>query len=62
MGEHSDELNLATLPPAVILMAGLQGSGKTTSVAKLARWLKERKKKTCWSRAATSIVRRPSSN
>jgi len=45
MGEHSDELNLATLPPAVILVAGLQGSGKTTSVAKLARWLKERKKK-----------------
>ena len=45
MGEHSDELNLATVPPAVILVAGLQGSGKTTSVAKLARWLKERKKK-----------------
>lgn len=45
MGEHSDELNLAALPPAVILVAGLQGSGKTTSVAKLARWLKERKKK-----------------
>ena len=45
MGEHSDELNLTTVPPAVILMAGLQGSGKTTSVAKLARWLKERKKK-----------------
>ena len=45
MGEHSDELNLTTVPPAVILVAGLQGSGKTTSVAKLARWLKERKKK-----------------
>jgi signal recognition particle subunit SRP54 len=46
MGEACDELNLSTQPPAVILMAGLQGSGKTTSSAKLARWLKERKKKT----------------
>lgn len=45
MGEVNDELNLAARPPAVILMAGLQGAGKTTSVAKLARWLKERKKK-----------------
>jgi signal recognition particle subunit SRP54 len=45
MGEACDELNLNAQPPAVILMAGLQGSGKTTSTAKLARWLKERKKK-----------------
>jgi signal recognition particle subunit SRP54 len=45
MGEACEELDLATQPPAVILMAGLQGAGKTTSVAKLARWLKERKKK-----------------
>ena len=45
MGEQNEALNLATVPPAVILMAGLQGSGKTTSVAKLARWLKERMKK-----------------
>jgi signal recognition particle subunit SRP54 len=45
MGEANDELNLRTQPPAVILMAGLQGSGKTTSTAKLARWLKERRKK-----------------
>ncbi len=45
MGEANEELDLSTRPPAVILMAGLQGSGKTTSVAKLARWLKERKKK-----------------
>jgi len=45
MGESNEELDLSTRPPAVILMAGLQGSGKTTSVAKLARWLKERKKK-----------------
>ncbi|MGD2074401.1 MAG: signal recognition particle protein [Gammaproteobacteria bacterium] len=46
MGEACDELQLNVQPPAVILMAGLQGSGKTTSTAKLARWLKERKKKT----------------
>ena len=45
MGEACAELNLATQPPAVVLMAGLQGSGKTTSVAKLARWLKENDKK-----------------
>lgn len=42
MGEANDALNLATTPPAVILMAGLQGVGKTTTVAKLARLLKER--------------------
>ena len=45
MGEANAELNLRTRPPAVVLMAGLQGSGKTTSVAKLARWLKERQRK-----------------
>ncbi len=45
MGEHNDRLALNVTPPAVILMAGLQGSGKTTTVAKLARWLKEREKK-----------------
>ncbi len=45
MGEHNDRLNLTTAPPAVILMAGLQGAGKTTSVAKLARWLMDREKK-----------------
>ncbi|TNF34985.1 MAG: signal recognition particle protein [Gammaproteobacteria bacterium] len=45
MGEGNAALNLAVQPPAIILMAGLQGAGKTTSVAKLARWLKERQKK-----------------
>lgn len=45
MGEHNATLNLSMQPPAVILMAGLQGSGKTTTVAKLARWLKEDQKK-----------------
>lgn len=41
----SGELNLATQPPAVILLAGLQGAGKTTSVGKLAKFLQEKKKK-----------------
>ena len=45
MGEANEALDLAAQPPAVVLMAGLQGSGKTTSVAKLARWLKDKQKK-----------------
>jgi signal recognition particle subunit SRP54 len=45
MGDHCEELDLKARPPAVIMMAGLQGSGKTTTVAKLSRWLKESKKK-----------------
>ncbi len=45
MGEAASGLNLATTPPAVILMAGLQGSGKTTSSGKLAKMLREQQKK-----------------
>ncbi len=45
MGEANESLNLAAQPPAVVLMAGLQGAGKTTSVAKLAKYLQEREKK-----------------
>jgi signal recognition particle subunit SRP54 len=45
MGSANEGLNLATQPPAVIMMAGLQGAGKTTSVAKLAKLLQERDKK-----------------
>ena len=45
MGVQSEGLSLNAQPPAVILMAGLQGAGKTTSVAKLARYLSEREKK-----------------
>ncbi|MCO7023633.1 signal recognition particle protein [Vibrio paracholerae] len=45
MGESNEALNLAAQPPAVILMAGLQGAGKTTSVGKLSKLLKERDKK-----------------
>ena len=45
MGAEKSSLNLAAKPPAVILMAGLQGSGKTTTAAKLAKILTEEKKK-----------------
>ena len=45
MGDGNVPLDLATQPPAVILMAGLQGAGKTTSVGKLARYLREKQKK-----------------
>ena len=45
MGEANAPLELAVAPPAIILMAGLQGSGKTTTTGKIARLLKEQKKK-----------------
>jgi len=45
MGAANEGLNLSAQPPVVVLMAGLQGAGKTTSVAKLARYLTEREKK-----------------
>ena len=45
MGEANAPLDLATEPPAVILMAGLQGSGKTTTSGKLARLLREEMRK-----------------
>ncbi|HRE16291.1 MAG TPA: signal recognition particle protein [Rhodocyclaceae bacterium] len=45
IGETHQGLNLATQPPAVILMAGLQGAGKTTTTGKLAKLLKESQKK-----------------
>lgn len=45
MGEQNDALNLAAVPPAVVLMAGLQGAGKTTTSGKLAKLLKENQKK-----------------
>ena len=45
MGEENSSLDLNSQPPAVILMARLQGAGKTTSTAKLALFLKERQKK-----------------
>ncbi len=45
MGEGVSDLNLAAQPPAVVLMAGLQGAGKTTTTAKLARYLIQKRKK-----------------
>jgi signal recognition particle subunit SRP54 len=45
MGEGVRPLNLRTQPPAIILLAGLQGAGKTTTAAKIALWLKERERK-----------------
>jgi signal recognition particle subunit SRP54 len=45
MGEAHVDLNLATQPPAVVLMAGLQGAGKTTTAGKLGKYLKETRKK-----------------
>ncbi len=57
MGDANESLNLNMQPPAVILMAGLQGAGKTTSVAKLARWLKENQKKSVM--VASADVYRP---
>ncbi|MCM2680479.1 signal recognition particle protein [Echinimonas agarilytica] len=45
MGESNEGLDLRAQPPAIVLMAGLQGAGKTTSVGKLGRFLKEREKK-----------------
>jgi len=45
LGAETPELNLATTPPAVILMVGLQGAGKTTASAKIALYLKEKKRK-----------------
>lgn len=57
MGEYCAELNLAAQPPAIILMAGLQGSGKTTTVAKLSKWLADRQKKSVL--VASADVYRP---
>lgn len=45
MGEGVSDINLQTQPPAIILMAGLQGAGKTTTTAKLAKHLMEKRKK-----------------
>ncbi len=57
MGETNESLDLAAKPPVVVLMAGLQGAGKTTSVAKLSKWLQEREKKSVM--VASADVYRP---
>ena len=45
MGSVNTELDLKSTPPAIVLMAGLQGAGKTTTVAKLSNWLKKERQK-----------------
>ena len=45
MGEANETLDLSAKPPVVVLLAGLQGAGKTTTAAKLARFLKNVKEK-----------------
>jgi len=45
LGEKTEPLNIKVSPPAVIMMTGLQGSGKTTTAAKLAKYLKEKEKR-----------------
>src|SRR3546814_3887780 len=45
LGSETAELELAVTPPAVIMMVGLQGSGKTTTTAKIAKRLKEKERK-----------------
>jgi len=57
MGEANEALDLKTTPPAVMLMAGLQGAGKTTTVAKLALWLKNTQKKSVM--VASADIYRP---
>ncbi|MCL5260109.1 MAG: signal recognition particle protein [Gammaproteobacteria bacterium] len=57
LGESNQVLNLRVEPPAIILVVGLQGSGKTTTIAKLARWLKETEKKSVM--VASADVYRP---
>ena len=57
MGDFNAELNLKAQPPVVILMAGLQGSGKTTTAAKLARWLIQTQKKSVM--VASADIYRP---
>ncbi len=60
--EEERSIRLNVQPPAVILMAGLQGAGKTTTAGKLAKWLKETTTKKCSPSPPTSIVRLPSSS
>ena len=57
MGSKNEELNLAQSPPAVVLMTGLQGAGKTTMVAKLAKRLQQRDKKKVM--VVSTDIRRP---
>ena len=57
MGEGVRPINLRTQPPAIVLLAGLQGAGKTTTAAKIALWLRERERKRVL--LVSTDVRRP---
>ena len=61
LGGELSEIDLKTAPPAVIMLVGLQGSGKTTTVAKLARYLKRRNNRApIWFQP--TFIDRPQSN
>jgi signal recognition particle subunit SRP54 len=45
LGETNNEINLNAVPPVPMMLVGLQGSGKTTTTAKLAKYLETNKKK-----------------
>ena len=57
MGEGVRPINLRTQPPAIVLLAGLQGAGKTTTTAKIGLWLRERERKRVL--LVSTDVRRP---
>ena len=61
-GRRPRGLDLSTQPPAVVLMAGLQGAGKTTTTGKLAKLLHEQQRRRCWWFPPTSTARRRSSS
>ena len=61
LGEQSAPLDLGSRSPAVLMLAGLQGSGKTTAAGKLAQLLKKRGASRCWWPATCSAPRRSSS-
>ena len=62
IGGETAELDLASKPPAIILMAGLQGAGKTTTVGKIGKWLTKTAGRRCWWCRATCTARPPSSS
>ncbi len=62
MGEENQTLDLAAQPPAVVLMAGLQGAGKTTSVGKLGNSCARSTRRKCWSFPRTFTARRRSNS
>ena len=62
LGTDTARFKFASQPPTVILMAGLQGSGKTTTSGKLAAWLKKGGHRRCWFRSTSTVRPRASSS